>query len=249
MTRTEAQPRRAGILVPLFSVPSSRSWGIGEIGDIAPLARWLESAGQRFVQLLPINELPPHERSPYSALSAMAIDPQFITMAAVEDVDAIGGEEALERDLRHRLDTVRSSPFVNYEAVRSLKSTVLRRAFVHFRDREWRSGTRRASAFRTYMEAEGWWLDDYALYRALKASHEERAWVDWPEPLRTRQPAALEGASAALKAGDFALARRELVVHGVFERAAVGIAVVHHSHVPRYWAMGPQMIGTRMGRA
>jgi len=48
------------------------------------------------------------------------------------------------------------------------------------------------------MEAEGWWLDDYALYRALKASHEERAWVDWPEPLRTRQPAALEGASAEL---------------------------------------------------
>ena len=93
MTRTESGPRRSGILVPLFSVPSSRSWGIGEIGDIAPLARWLESAGQRFVQLLPINELPPHERSPYSALSAMAIDPQLITMAAVEDVDAIGGEE------------------------------------------------------------------------------------------------------------------------------------------------------------
>jgi 4-alpha-glucanotransferase len=48
------------------------------------------------------------------------------------------------------------------------------------------------------MEAEGWWLDDYALYRALKASHGERAWIDWPEPLRTRQPEALERASAEL---------------------------------------------------
>jgi len=198
MTRTQSEPRRAGILVPLFSVPSSRSWGIGEIGDIAPLARWLETAGQRFVQLLPINELPPHERSPYSALSAMAIDPQFITMAAVEDVDAVGGEEALGRDQRRRLDKVRSSPFVDYDVVRALKNTALRRAFAHFRDREWRSGTRRASAFRTYMEAEGWWLDDYALYRALKASHGERAWIDWPEPLRTRQPEALERASAEL---------------------------------------------------
>lgn len=198
MTRTPSEPRRAGILIPLFSIPSSRSWGIGEIGDIAPLARWLESAGQRFVQLLPINELPPHERSPYSALSAMAIDPQFITMAAVEDVDAIGGEDALDRGLRHRLDKVHSSPFVDYDAVRTLKETVLRRAFEHFRDREWRSGTRRASAFRTYMETGGWWLDDYALYRALKASHDERAWVDWPEPLRTRQPEALERASAEL---------------------------------------------------
>jgi len=198
MTRTQSEPRRAGILVPLFSVPSSRSWGIGEIGDIAPLARWLETAGQRFVQLLPINELPPHERSPYSALSAMAIDPQFITMAAVEDVDAVGGEEALGRDQRRRLDKVRSSPFVDYDVVRALKNTALRRAFAHFRDREWRSGTRRASAFRTYMETEGWWLDDYALYRALKASHGERAWIDWPEPLRTRQPEALERASAEL---------------------------------------------------
>ncbi len=198
MTRPQSGPRRAGILVPLFSIPASRSWGIGEIGDIAPLARWLESAGQRFVQLLPINELPPHERSPYSALSAMAIDPQFITMAAVEDIDAIGGEEALEPKLRHRLNAARSAPFVEYETVRSIKHTVLRRAFAHFRDREWRSGTRRASAFRTYMDTQAWWLDDYALYRALKASHREQAWTDWPEPLRAREPGAIERARAEL---------------------------------------------------
>src|SRR3954468_10545098 len=125
MTRTEAQPRRAGILVPLFAVPSSRSWGIGEIGDIAPLARWLESAGQRFVQLLPINELPPHERSPYSALSAMAIDPQFITMADAEDVHALGGEDGLDPKLRRRLNAARSAASVDYESVRRIKHTVL----------------------------------------------------------------------------------------------------------------------------
>src|SRR5678809_370559 len=157
MVRSQPRARRAGMLIPLFSIPSSRSWGIGEIGDIAPLARWLESAGQRFVQLLPINELPPHERSPYSALSAMAIDPQFITMTAVEDVDALGGEDALEGKLRHRLNAARSAPSVDYEVVRTIKHTVLRRAFVHFRDREWRSGTRRASAFRTYMDTQAWW--------------------------------------------------------------------------------------------
>jgi 4-alpha-glucanotransferase len=56
--------RRAGILVPLFSIPSSRSWGIGEIGDIERMTAWLERAGQRLLQLLPINEMPPGERSP-----------------------------------------------------------------------------------------------------------------------------------------------------------------------------------------
>ena len=90
MTRASARSRRAGLLVPLFSLTSSRSWGIGEIGDIAPMTRWLESAGQRMLQLLPINEMPPGETSPYSALSAMAIDPQFVSMSALEDFDAVG---------------------------------------------------------------------------------------------------------------------------------------------------------------
>src|SRR5687768_588685 len=106
--------RRAGILVPLFSIPSSRSWGIGEIGDIEPLSRWLAGAGQRILQLLPINEMPPQERSPYSALSAMAIDPQFISMAAVEDFAAIGGEASLEARMREQLDAVRAARAIDY---------------------------------------------------------------------------------------------------------------------------------------
>jgi 4-alpha-glucanotransferase len=70
----------------------------------------------------------------------------------------------------------------------------LRRAFAHFRDNEWGRGTRRAAAFRAYREAESWWLDDYALFRALHARFDERAWIDWPEPLRTRYPEALTAA-------------------------------------------------------
>ena len=46
------------------------------------MTAWLERAGQRVLLMLPINEMPLHESSPYSALSAMAIDPQFITLDA-----------------------------------------------------------------------------------------------------------------------------------------------------------------------
>ncbi len=198
MTRRRPPSRRAGILVPLFSIPSSDSWGIGEIGDIEPMARWLDTSGQRVLQLLPINEMRPGETSPYSALSAMAIDPQFISIGAVEDFDAIGAEEALDDGLRATLDRVRVSAAVDYKRVRRLKDTVLRRCFAHFRDREWASGTRRAGAFRAYVAEQRWWLDDYALYRALKARHGERAWVDWPEPLRGREPDALAAAREEL---------------------------------------------------
>ena len=191
-------PRRAGILIPLFSLASSRSWGIGEIGDLVAAARWLESAGQRLLQLLPINEMPPGETSPYSALSAMAIDPQFISLGDLEDFHATGGEAALDGSMRARLDRVRVSPSIDYVNVRALKQYALRRAFAHFRDRELRAGTRRASAFLAFCEAEAWWLDDYALFRALHASHGEKPWSEWPAPVRSRQPEAIETARAAL---------------------------------------------------
>jgi len=190
--------RRAGILVPLFSIPSTRSWGIGEIGDIEPLARWLAAAGQSILQLLPINEMPPQERSPYSALSAMAIDPQFISMAAVEDFAAIGGEASLEARMREQLDAVRAARAIDYTTVRALKDHALRRSFEHFRDREWIGDTRRASAFRAFCDEQSWWLDDYALFRALHARHGERRWTEWPAPVRDRDPHALEAARGEL---------------------------------------------------
>ena len=189
--------RRAGILVPLFSIPSSRSWGIGEIGDIAPFARWLDAAGQRLLQLLPINEMPPGETSPYSALSAMAIDPQFISMADVEDFQAAGGEGALDAATRARLDAVRSAARIDYPEVRALKQHALRRAFAWFREHE--CGSRsfaearsaKAEALRQFLDAERWWLDDYALFRALHARYDERHWMEWPAPVRDRDESAL----------------------------------------------------------
>jgi 4-alpha-glucanotransferase len=191
--------RRAGLLVPLFSIPSTRSWGIGEIGDLEAMCGWLARAGQRVLLMLPINEMPVNESSPYSALSAMAIDPQFITLGDVEDFAAIGGEDALEPEWRTRLAAVRAASAVDYESVRALKSMALHRAFAHFQNNEWRRDTPRASRFRAYVNEQAWWLDDYALFRALHARYDERAWTEWPQPVRDRLPVALTEAKAELK--------------------------------------------------
>ena len=85
--------RRAGLLIPLFACPSSESWGIGDIGDLPTIARWLADAGQRVLQLLPLNEMAPGQQSPYSAISAMAIDPIFISLSRVPEFIALGGED------------------------------------------------------------------------------------------------------------------------------------------------------------
>jgi 4-alpha-glucanotransferase len=192
-----SRERRAGILVPLFSIPSSRSWGIGEIGDLEPLTAWLAQAGQRLLLMLPINETPPTDPSPYSALSAMAIDPQFISLHAVEDFAAIGGEGALDAAQRSRLAQVRGAHAIDYPAVRELKHRALRRSFAHFRDTVWTSRTARAARFQAYVSDQSWWLEDYALFRALRAHH-DRPWMEWPAPVRDREPAALEAARSEL---------------------------------------------------
>jgi 4-alpha-glucanotransferase len=184
-------PRRAGMLVPLFSLRSTHGWGIGEIGDIPAAAKWFESAGLSLLQLLPINELPLQETSPYSSLSAMAVDPQYLTLDHVEDFVALGGERGLEAELRTTLERVRAATAVDYHGVRRLKHVALRRAFERFRDTELRTDSRRGRAFHAFTEEQGWWLDDYALFRALHERLRPRPWTEWPHALRTRQAAAL----------------------------------------------------------
>jgi 4-alpha-glucanotransferase len=190
--------RRAGVMVPLFSLRSSRSWGIGDIGDLVAFLPWAASAGLRLVQLLPINEMPFGESSPYSAMSAMAIDPQFITMDAVDDFHALGGEAGLDPDLQVRLAGVRAASAVDYREVRTLKQAVLRRAFRRFAHDEWPALSPRARAFAAFAMEQAWWLDGYALFRALHDQHAGLPWTEWPEGVRHRDPAALAAASETL---------------------------------------------------
>src|SRR5262249_28820365 len=141
--------------------------------------RWLASAGHRLVQLLPVAEGPPGERSPYSGLTAVAIDPIYLSLDAVEDFDAARGEAELPEVALHALDVARGSDGVDYDAVRVAKQAALERAFTHFVATEWRTGSVRAAAFRTFLLKEAGWLDEYALFRVLKERHDRRAWEEW----------------------------------------------------------------------
>ena len=177
--------RRAGVSVPLFALRSSRSWGIGEIGDIPAMGSWLRSASASALQILPLNELAPGESSPYSALSAMAIDPQFISIWMLDD-GAI-----LEEILREELEVVRRSPRVDYTAVRNLKGRALRASFDRFFKTDWLPQTDKAARVRSFIEQEAWWLQDYSMYRALRAESGERPWTEWPSAVRDRDETAL----------------------------------------------------------
>jgi 4-alpha-glucanotransferase len=191
--------RSAGILIPLSSMPSTESWGIGEFSDIPRMADWLNDAGLSILQLLPLNETSRDEFSPYSPLTAMAFDPQFISMRDVVDFTAIGGVGALDSAICRRLTDARAATRVDFCGVRDIKEQALRRAFDRFLDDEWRASSPRAQALEHYIAQQSWWIEDYALFRAIRAAEQDREYRSWPDPLRCADPDALATARITLE--------------------------------------------------
>ena len=191
--------RQSGIAVPLFSLVSNRGWGIGEFIDLAEFAGWLTEAGQSVVQLLPIHEMPPIETSPYSAMTAMALDPIYLSVPDVPDFSGLGGDEALDGADRAEIARLRQSPRIEYADVRRMKERWLRRAFDRFLRMEVARGSPRATRFDQFTATQSWWLDEYALFRSLHARHDELPWMKWPEPLARAEADAVEDAQGALQ--------------------------------------------------
>lgn len=211
--------KRRGVLLPLFSAVSSRSWGIGDCSDIAPLARWLASAGFGDLMLLPLGTMSDGQSSPYSACSAMAIDPIYIDVDAVEDFDRAGGISALDASARASLDLARASARINYAAVRHAKSAALGIAFERFHRDEWTHSSTRATDLAAYASSEGWWLDDYALYRALSRQLGSGDWTTWPIELRERQPGRMAEVRRELQVEILREQYLQWVVEGQWRRA------------------------------
>jgi 4-alpha-glucanotransferase len=223
--RNAAAGRRAGLLVPLFSCPGTSSWGIGEIGDLSALTAWLAAGGQRALQLLPINEMAPDQHSPYSAMSAMAIDPIYISLALVPDFP---GEASLKDDDRALLARVRQSSTIDYAGVRRLKRDALRTCFERFVRVERHGDTDRSRAFSAFLAEQAWWIDDYAVFRAARARY-RRSWSEWPEPLRHRNPAALADARDELASDLLFFQYLQWIAHSQWQQArsqAHGVALL-----------------------
>jgi 4-alpha-glucanotransferase len=190
--------RQAGCLIPLFSIRTASGWGLGEIPDIVPFARWAAQAGFSVVQLLPTYEASRGQSSPYSALSAFALDPVYAGLDALPDFQAAGGREALSPEEREELTSLRAVPAVPWQRVRALKARALELAFRSFLEREWKRRTPRARELETFTREHADWLEPYALFLALHERQGGRGWTEWEPALRDRDERALATARAEL---------------------------------------------------
>ena len=197
--------RASGVTIPLFSLRSRADWGIGQITDLPTCAAWFLRAGQRLVQILPAHELADGETSPYGALSAFALDPIYIDVEKVPELDAAARTRALGDEGKAELERVRALPRVDYRTVRSLKRRAMGLAFHTFRDRELAKGGPRAKALAEFIEHEKAWLRDHALYMALRNAHEGHGWSTWSVNERDRDKALLAVADSPKDDGRFGI--------------------------------------------
>ncbi len=195
--------RSAGILLHPTSLPGPT--GIGTLGDAA--YRWvdfLEAAGQRLWQVMPLGPTG-YGDSPYQCFSAFAGNPYLISLERLAGQGWLEGSSLLPlRDLPRRR--------VDYGALIPPVLALLTEAAERF---EAGAGEEARAAFEAFRAREASWLDDFALFMALKESHGGRPWNEWEEPVRLRRAEALEAARRDLAV---AIRRHELWQHWFYQQ-------------------------------
>lgn len=174
--------RASGILMPVSSLPGP--WGIGTLGKEArQFVDFLAAAGQRYWQILPIGPTG-YGDSPYQSFSAFAANPYFIDPGLLVEEGLLSKEEA-------------SAPFwgadpcrVDYGALWQARGLLLQKAAARLDPKD--------PAFAAFCADARDWLDDYALFMALKEENGHESWLCWPRKMRLREPAALADAQERL---------------------------------------------------
>lgn len=178
--------RAAGILLHVTSLPSR--YGIGDLGpEACRFVDFLAEAHQSYWQILPVTySSAAAAYSPYDSFSAWAGNPLLIS----PDVLC---RQGLLRDADLADVPVFPDEAVDFRAVHACKQALLRTAFSRF------AAESEPVAFDQFVTANAGWLEDFALFMALKHRHGRQAWCDWPAPLRDRHPDALAAAREELR--------------------------------------------------
>ncbi|GAB4019702.1 malto-oligosyltrehalose synthase [Spirosoma koreense] len=183
VVRLEQKPneRSAGILLSITSLPSP--FGVGDFGPEArTFADFLSRSRQTYWQVLPLNPVDSLAGySPYSTSASMAGSPLLLSPELL-------AQEGLLTEADLEAARMPSASHVDYQKVSQAKEALFEKAYQHFR---LTCPTALRQEFEHFCEREANWLDDFALYTALKQAHENKPWHSWPKKYRLREAEAL----------------------------------------------------------
>ena len=159
-----------GINTPLFSLRTEASEGIGEFMDLMPLIDWVQGVGFHILQILPINDTG-YSASPYNALSSIALNPIFLRLSLLEDIQSI----PIFSETIYSLKKLNQKPKVDYREVRLTKMRCLEKYVAHIeKDPSWKK------RLFDFIDQQPW-VKTYALFMALKKKNGQSSWLYWPE--------------------------------------------------------------------
>jgi 4-alpha-glucanotransferase len=173
--------RTAGVLLHPTSLPGR--FGIGDLGDeLLSFLDWIQSAGLRIWQVLPLNA-PGYGNSPYGCLSSYAgnpllISPRRLVVSGLLPDDALDDVPAFAED------------FVEFDRVHAFKQDLLRQSFEHFSEH---ASDDQRMALAAFIHDNAW-LPDWTLYAALKEHHGGKSWTAWAADVVSRDRDALADA-------------------------------------------------------
>ena len=168
------QPKCAGTLVPVFSLRSEGSFGVGDFGDLRMMVDWVAQTRQRVLQVLPINDTTiTHtwtDSYPYSCISIFALHPQY---ADLRQLPPLKDEEAKAKyeQLRSELNAL---PQIDYERVNQAKTDYLRLLFLQEGKK-----TMQGADFKQFFDDNKQWLAPYAQYCSLREANGTADYRQW----------------------------------------------------------------------
>lgn len=171
--------RTAGVLLPITSLPSP--YGIGTMGRAAfEFIDFLKASGQTYWQILPVGPTG-YGDSPYQSFSTFAGNPYFI------DLEDLQQEELLTKEECDAADLGDNPEYVDYEKQYFNRFPLLKKAFARFvkmRGQEEKS-------YKDFVKENRFWLEDYALYMAIKNKYDGKSYYEWEDDIRLRKKEAL----------------------------------------------------------
>lgn len=168
--------RLAGMLVPVFSLRSEGSFGVGDFGDLKKMVDLVCDTGQRVLQILPVNDTTTThswtDSYPYSCISIFAIHPQYADLRQLPALTNAKQRNDFEA-LRQQLNAL---PQIDYEQVNNAKITYLRLLFAQ-------EGSKVLSSkdFKEFLIEAGQWLVPYAQYCVLRDKYGTACFEQWPD--------------------------------------------------------------------
>ena len=167
--------RSAGTAIPLFSLRSEQSFGVGEFPDLKLLIDWAAATRQRVIQVLPINDTSMtgtwEDSYPYNANSSFALHPQFLRLTEAGVVE--------DDEYRRLRDELNALPEVDYERVNRTKQRLLRAAFAQNA-----AYTASRPDYQAFVAANRSWLLPYAAYCTLRDEYGTADFARWSDMAR-----------------------------------------------------------------